>query len=158
VGVPSDIPPRNWADRIRPLWRVANRLEATQLRWFGTSGMAVLRRTKVLVIETTGRRTGRRRFTPVAYWTGDDGAYYVGGGAGGMTRLPDWVANLRANPAAAVVVRRRRIPVEAEELGGEEYRDARAHALRLWPSVPKYERNSGRPVPYFRLTPEGPAS
>ena len=58
--------------------------------------MALLNRGAILVIESTGRRTGRRRFTPVAFWETDDGSYVVGGGAAGKTATPDWVANLRA--------------------------------------------------------------
>lgn len=121
------------------------------LRRFGTSGMALLRRSPLLVMETVGRRTGRRRAAPVAYWQ-SDGAFYVGGGAAGMTRV-DWVANVRANRTASIIVRRTRISVRVNELTGEEYDAARAHALELWPGVPRYERMSGRRVPYFRLTP-----
>jgi deazaflavin-dependent oxidoreductase (nitroreductase family) len=123
-----------------------------QLRRLGTSGMTLLRRTPVLVIESTGRRTGRPRATPVAYWTGAEGSFFVGGGAGGMTRV-DWVANLRADPRATVVVRRQRVGVRAEELTGDAYEEARTHAISLWPGVPKYERRSGRRVPYFQLLP-----
>ena len=68
-----------------------------------------------------------------------------------MTRV-DWVANLRHNISASVVLRRRRIPVKAQELAGTDYDAARQHALTLWPNVAKYERMSGRAVPYFRLT------
>ena len=121
------------------------------LRTFGTSGMSLLRRDRLLVLETTGRRTGRVRRVPVAFWReGDD--YLVGGGAAGMTRV-DWVANLRTHPTAVVIDRRRRIAVRANELDGEDYDRARAHAEALWPSVPKYEQRSGRRVPYFRLVP-----
>lgn len=142
---------RNWVDRTRPLWRLANRCEVMLLRQFGTSGMSLLRRSPLLVVETTGRRTGRLRAAPVAYWE-HDGSFYVGGGAAGMTRV-DWVANLRANPTASIVVRRNRIAVSVEELTGGDYDAARAHALTLWPGVPRYERLSGRRVPYFRMTP-----
>ena len=121
------------------------------LRRFGVSGMSLLRRTQLLVIETTGRRTGKRRAAPVAYWE-DNGAFYIGGGAGGMTRV-DWVANLRHSTDASIVVRRRRIRVSVQELDGDDYVKAREHALTLWPGVPRYERISGRRVPYFRLTP-----
>ena len=143
---------RNWADRTRPLWRLGNRWEVAQLRRLGTSGMTLLRRTPVLVIESTGRKTGRRRATPVAYWKGADGAFFVGGGAGGMSRV-DWVANLRADSQATVIVKRTRTAVRAEELTGDDYERARTHAISLWPGVPKYERRSGRRVPYFRLSP-----
>jgi deazaflavin-dependent oxidoreductase (nitroreductase family) len=144
---------RNLVDLSRPLWRLGNKWEVMSLRRFGTSGMALLGRQQLLVIETRGRKTGKRRATPVAFWTEGD-LIYVGGGAAGMTRPPDWVANLRADPHTHVVLRRRRIAVLAHELTGAEYDSARQHASRVWKGVPKYERRSGRRVPYFRLTPE----
>lgn len=142
---------RNWIDHTRPLWRIGNRWEVMLLRRFGTSGMSILRRSPLLVIETTGRKTGRRRAAPVAYWE-DGGALYIGGGAAGMTRV-DWVANLRHDARASVVIRRRRIAVGAQELAGTDYDAARQYAMTMWPNVPKYERMAGRAVPYFRLTP-----
>jgi len=75
----------------------------------------------------------------------------IGGGAAGKTRTPDWVANLRANAEAAVWIRRRRIPVRAGELTGEERDPAGGHATRIWPGVPRYAERSGRVIPYFRL-------
>jgi deazaflavin-dependent oxidoreductase (nitroreductase family) len=106
------------SDRYRPLWRASNRLESAALRYLGTSWIALIGRRTVLVLETTGRRTGWRRRTPVAYWRGVGGALFIGGGAGGMSRV-DWVANLRANSAAAVWIGRRRRPVIATELSGD---------------------------------------
>ena len=41
-------------DRWRPLWRITNRFESLELRWLGTSGITLLGRTDVLVLETTG--------------------------------------------------------------------------------------------------------
>jgi deazaflavin-dependent oxidoreductase (nitroreductase family) len=151
--MPGSARKKNWADRTRPLWRIGNRWEVAQLRRLGTSGMTVLRRSPVLVIESTGRKTGRLRAAPLAYWSDADGAFFVGGGAAGMTCVPDWVANLRADPQATVIVRRKRISVRAEELAGQAYHEARAQAISFWPSVPKYEHRSGRHVPYFRLSP-----
>ncbi len=69
-----------------------------------------------------------------------------------MTRV-DWVANLRALPRAHVWIGRRRIPVLARELVGEEYERVRREAFERWSDAPTYERRSGRPIPYFRLTP-----
>lgn len=140
------------ADRCRPLWRVSNRLESAALRYLGTSGIGLVGRRTVLVLETTGRRTGRMRRTPVAYWRGSHGALFIGGGAGGMSRV-DWVANLRANTVAAVWIRRRRIPVTGTELSGDAYERARRHAFSRWPDAARYERISGRSIPYFRLDP-----
>lgn len=139
-------------DRLRWAFRIANRVESAQLRYLGTSGMALLTRRSILLLETTGRRSGRPRRTPVAYWETPEGDVIVGGGAAGMTRV-DWVANLRARPRAWVWRRRRRIPVMVRELAGEEYARVREEGFDRWPNAPRYERRSGRRIPYFRLTP-----
>jgi deazaflavin-dependent oxidoreductase (nitroreductase family) len=141
--------PRNRRDRLRFWWRYGNKLEVFELRHLGTSGMSILGRNRMLVIETTGRKTGKIRRTPVAYWQDGD-ALFVGGGAAGMTRV-DWLANVRARPRCAVWVKRERIDVVATELEGAEYEAARAYAFERWPFTKKYEAMSGRRVPYFRL-------
>jgi deazaflavin-dependent oxidoreductase (nitroreductase family) len=101
-------------------------------------------------LETTGRRSGRRRRTPLGYLDEGD-TFLIGGGAAGKTRTPDWVANLRADPRAAVWIRRTRTPVVARELTGGERTEAQAGAAAVWKGVPRYERMSGRVIPYFRL-------
>jgi deazaflavin-dependent oxidoreductase (nitroreductase family) len=136
------------ADRFRWYFRIGNRLEALSLRWLGTSGGKLVRRS-VLLLETTGRRTGKRRWAPVVYWKEDD-SYFIGGGAAGMSRV-DWIANLNADPNAAVWIRRKRIPVVAHRLKGKAYKRAREYAFERWPHAVKYVRRSGRPIPYFRL-------
>jgi deazaflavin-dependent oxidoreductase (nitroreductase family) len=141
---------RTLADRFRWYWRFANWTESFTVRLFGTNLIGLIRRSPVLVIETTGRKTGRRRRAVVVYWT-VGGAFFVGGGAGGMTRV-DWVANVRAEPKAAVWVKRRRIPVVVQELTGTAEEDARRYAFARWGSD-KYERRSGRRTPFFRLAP-----
>ena len=122
-----------------------------QQRWLGTSVSALVYRTKVLVLETTGRKSGQRRSTPVAYRRLDDGDYLVVGGAGGQRTPVDWVANLRADQRAEVVVDRRREDVVAEELTGDERTQAWAEARKAWPQIDNYERAAGREVPVFRL-------
>ena len=142
---------RNRRDRLRAMWKYGNRLEAFELRHFGTSGMSILGRNTMLVIETTGRTTGKRRRTPVAYWREGD-AIFIGGGAAGMTRV-DWLANVRTQPRCAVWLKRKRMQVVATELDGAAYDAARAYAFARWPFTKKYEELSGRRVPYFRLDP-----
>lgn len=144
---------RNWVDRARILFRVGNRMEAFELRRFGISPMSLLNKGEVLLLETTGRRSGKTRYTPLGYWQEPSGSYVIGGGAGGKTTTPDWVANLRASGAAAVWIKRRRRPVSAIELVGAERDGAQSEATRIWPGVPSYARRSGRVIPYFRLTP-----
>ena len=141
---------RTLADRFRWYWRLLNRTDSFTVRITGTCLLGLVRRSPVLVLETTGRRSGKRRRAVVIYWS-RDGAYFVGGGAAGMTRV-DWVANVRAQPRIAVWVKRRRVEVVAAELVGAEAERARSYAFGRWRSD-KYERSSGRRTPFFRLEP-----
>lgn len=139
------------ADRLRPLRRIVGPIEAWEIRRFGRSGLSLVFRTPVLVLETTGRRSGRTRRTPLACHRDDDGSLLVVGGAGGQTAVADWVWNLRAEPSAVAVVGRERVAVRAVELAGSSRADAWARLLRVWPRIAAYERRAGRPVPVFRL-------
>lgn len=143
---------RTWADRLRFWVRIANKVEVLQLRLFGVSGVSLMRRRDVLVLETIGRRTRKRRRSPVTYLRNDNGSFRIGGGAGGMTRV-DWVANLRSQGDAVVFVRRKRLAVRVHELQGEQRDAAHAAAASRWPEVLNYERMSDRQIPYFQLTP-----
>jgi deazaflavin-dependent oxidoreductase (nitroreductase family) len=144
---------RGWIDRTRPLWRLGNRIKAFQQRHLGFSLMSLLNPGSVMVLETVGRTSGRRRFAPVGYWQEGE-VFLVGGGAAGMATVPDWVRNLRANPQAVAWIRRCPITVVAEELFGAERDGAQERATAIWPGVPKYARRSGRVIPYFRLMPD----
>jgi deazaflavin-dependent oxidoreductase (nitroreductase family) len=107
---------RNAFDRLRLLRRIARPLETAQIRWAGRSALSLAVRTPVLVLHTTGRRSGAQRSTRLAVERDGDGSLLVVGGAGGQARLPDWVANLRAEPHASVTLDRTRFAVDAEEL------------------------------------------
>lgn len=148
----SPTPERNAFDRLRVLRRLARPIEAAQIRWFGASLVSRAVRTPVLLLHTTGRRSGVDRATPLAFHRDDVGRLLVVGGASGQARVPDWVANLRAHPDAAVTVDRRRIDVRAEELAGDERAEAWTSLAPVWPRIDTYQRRAGRPVPVFRLT------
>lgn len=145
------VPDRNLADRLRPVRRVMRGLEAAQVRWFGRSVLSTVFRTPVLVLETTGRRSGRVRRTTLAHHRLPGGDLIVVGGAGGQRRVPDWVANARAHPEVHVVVDRVRRPMVATELAGDERAEIWVTARSVWPRIDGYEQRAGRPVPVFRL-------
>ena len=84
----------NWADRLRWWRRIQARFESAQLRTMGWSSTSLLWRLPVLVLVTQGRRTGKRRQTPLTYVRDHTGGLLIAGGAVGQTRTPDWVANL----------------------------------------------------------------
>ncbi len=58
----------------------------------------------ILILTTIGRRTGRRRSTPLYYVSDEDG-YVVIASNGGEDRYPGWWYNIQANPERSRLVR-----------------------------------------------------
>ena len=106
----------------------------------------------VLLLETLGRRTGRRRTTPVQYLA-DGEAFVVVASNAGAARPPAWYLNLRANPHARVQVGARTIDVLAQEAAGQE----RAELWRRLTASNRYlegaARKAGRELPLLALRP-----
>ena len=142
---------RNVYDRMRVVRRAVRPIEAAQIRHFGRSVLSLVTRTSVLLLHTTGRRSGIERTTPLAYQEDADGSLLIVGGAGGQARIPDWVSNLRAEPTGSVTLRQQRVTVVATELGGQDRSDVWQQLTVPWPRIVTYERRAGRPVPVFRL-------
>ena len=76
----------------------------------------------ILLLTTTGAKSGQQRLAPLAYFTIDDKLIIVGS-KGGHPKHPDWVHNLRAHPRAHIEVGTMAYDVVARELPPEE-RDA----------------------------------
>ena len=87
----------------------------------------------VLLLTTTGRRTGKPHTVPVVYLIDEDG-YLI---APGVVPRPDWYLNLKKSPHAEVRIGAQTISVESQELTGGE-------RARLWASVPDYWKNYER--------------
>jgi len=64
----------------------------------------------ILLLTTTGRKSGLKRVTPLQYEKIDD-EYYLGAARGLQA---DWVRNIQANPQVEIRVGRKRIPGQAE--------------------------------------------
>lgn len=107
-----------------------------------------------LLLETTGRRTGQTRVTPLTFamWDMD---FVVVGSNWGQASHPCWALNLRDNPDAVVDLHGVRIPVTGYVLRGAERADAWQRMLKIWPAYDEYaarvQATSSRPILVFRL-------
>lgn len=117
-------------------------------RWVGSP---------VLVLETVGRRSGRRRATPVIYLR-DGESFVVTPANAGAERTPAWWLNLRAAGAAVAVVGGRRRPVRARVAEGAERERLWRRLVEASPAVEHYRRMTDRELPVVVLEPEGHAS
>lgn len=106
---------------------------------------------RMLLLTTTGRKSGERRTLPLAYL--DDGQdFVVLASNGGQERDPLWWKNLEAHPEAAVQVGGERFTASARKADGAERE-------RLWPRITaanpmwgQYAKRTRREIPVVILS------
>ena len=106
----------------------------------------------VLLLTTTGRKSGRPRTQPLAYTRAGDG-YAIIASKGGAAQHPLWYLNLRANPLAEVTVGRVTQKVRAREAEGEERERLWRQLADIYSGYDKYARKTSRRIPVMVLEP-----
>lgn len=104
----------------------------------------------LLLLTTTGAKSGQPRLSPLAYLTIDDTMIIVGSKAGADTN-PHWVHNLRANPAAHIEVGTDAYDVVARELPDDERDATYPKVVALAPGFGDYQTKTSRVIPLFEL-------
>jgi deazaflavin-dependent oxidoreductase (nitroreductase family) len=110
----------------------------------------------VVLLTTTGRKSGRPRTVSVLYYT--EGAdVIVIASSFGRAKHPGWYHNLRAHPEATLTARGRTGRYQAEEVADEGertrlYRRAE-HMYRGWRGYEATAGAAGRTIAVFRLRP-----
>jgi deazaflavin-dependent oxidoreductase (nitroreductase family) len=105
----------------------------------------------LLLLTTTGAKSGKQRLAPLAYLTIDDKMFIIGSKAGADTN-PDWVHNLRANPRAHIEVGTDAYDVLARELPAAERDAAYPKVVAVAPGFGEYQAKTSRVIPLFELT------
>jgi len=106
-----------------------------------------------LLLETTGRKSGLPRVSPLLYTRDDGDAVIVVGSNFGQEHHPAWTGNLIAHPHARVISGGAEVSVVAELLTGE---DATAGWQKMVENVSVYavyKTRTDRDIRVFRLTP-----
>ena len=108
----------------------------------------------MLLLETTGARSGERRQTPLVC-TDDGDRIAVVASNGGKSAHPDWYFNVRANPMVTVTMRGLSAPYRARETEGVERERLWESALPVFPGYATYQERAGeREIPVIVLDPE----
>jgi deazaflavin-dependent oxidoreductase (nitroreductase family) len=106
----------------------------------------------ILLLNHVGRKSGRRRTTPLVYMPdGDD--FVVVASKGGYPKHPSWLLNLRAHPDTEVQVGSRRLKVHAREANADERRRLWPRAVVHNPHWARYEQRTTRKIPIVILRP-----
>lgn len=116
----------------------------------GDEGYIWKRGTTILLLTTTGRRSGEERTTPLIYREVDD-AYVIVASKGGAPQHPDWYANLLEDPSAEVQIRGERFPARARTAGPEERERLWDLMTEVWPDYDDYQESTEREIPVVVL-------
>jgi deazaflavin-dependent oxidoreductase (nitroreductase family) len=104
------------------------------------------RGTEILLLTTTGRRSGKERTMPLIHRT-DDGRWVVVASKGGWPANPSWYENLLANPDATIQVKDEVVPVRASTAEGEERARLWSLMTAVWPDYDSYQARTEREIP-----------
>jgi deazaflavin-dependent oxidoreductase (nitroreductase family) len=105
---------------------------------------------ELLLLHTTGAKTGKARVHPVMYQADGD-RLVVFASKGGAPRNPDWYHNLRAHPKVSVEVGKETLEVTARVARGQERQRIWNRQKALYPTFAEYERTAGREIPVVIL-------
>ncbi|MFI7454229.1 nitroreductase/quinone reductase family protein [Nonomuraea sp. NPDC049714] len=112
---------------------------------------------RLLLLTTTGARTGARHTTPLGYLPdGGSGRLFVIASAGGSPANPAWYHNVRANPRVTLEDGVFTREADARILQGTERDEIFARAVESDPGWAEYQAKAGRTIPVVALTPVGP--
>lgn len=105
----------------------------------------------VLLLTTTGAKSGLPRTTPLVFGRDGDAVLVVGSNFG-QEHHPAWTGNLLKHPQAVVTIGGKDIPVRAELLEGEEAEAGYRVMTELARTYSEYRDRTDRAIRVFRLT------
>jgi F420H(2)-dependent quinone reductase len=145
---------------------VAGSLKRRAIRAMGSAHRVVYRATggrvggrvwglPILLLTTTGRRTGKARTNPLCFTTDGDDLVVVAS-HGGLEWFPSWWLNLLDRPRASVRVGRDTRAVVARPASPDERARLWAAITAIAPGYLEYERRAPREIPLAILEPRDP--
>ena len=105
----------------------------------------------LMVLTTTGAKTGEPR-TVVVTFTRDGDAYVVAGSKSGAPTDPYWFRNLRSNPQVKVEADRQAFEARATEVEGADREQLWDRHVAERPEFAEYPEKAGRVIPMARLS------
>ena len=132
--------------------RVASQANVWLYRRTGGQIGGRVRRAPILLLTTTGRRSGKPRTTPLLYLLDGENLVVVAS-SGGSPRHPAWFLNLREAPEVEVEVGRARQPRRARIAADEERERLWPRLVEMYPAYASYQEKTSRRIPVVLLAP-----
>jgi deazaflavin-dependent oxidoreductase (nitroreductase family) len=109
-----------------------------------------MHRERLVLLTTTGARTGARRTTPMMLCREDKRIFVIASNSG-ATRAPSWYTNLVADPKVTVEVGDETFEATAVPLEGEDRERTWTTIKAAFPFFAEHERKAGRTIPVVEL-------
>jgi deazaflavin-dependent oxidoreductase (nitroreductase family) len=107
----------------------------------------------MLLLTTTGAKSGRPFTTPLVHTTDGDRIVIIAS-KGGAPSHPDWYHNVVANPEVTVEIGTESFPATASVVEGEERQRLYDAQAELMPNFKEYAEKTTRQIPVVVLVPQ----
>jgi F420H(2)-dependent quinone reductase len=134
------------------VFRGLGKLNTPLYRLTGGRLLGKVNRAPVLLLTTTGRKSGRKRTAPVVFLADGESVTVINTNAG-HEKVPAWSLNLKAKPEAEVQIRSETRPVVARIAEGEEREDLWRRHNAQYGGFDIYDDNIDRRPEVFVLEP-----
>src|SRR5512138_1671725 len=104
----------------------------------------------VLLLTTTGRRSGRQRTVPLLYLMDGENVVLVASN-GGAVKHPTWWLNLKSTPEASIQIKGVRRRVRAEQASAAEKQRLWPRLTAMYPGYQRYQEITDRDIPVVVL-------
>jgi deazaflavin-dependent oxidoreductase (nitroreductase family) len=116
----------------------------------GAEGYEWRNGTTILLLHTTGRKSGEERVHPLIFreW---EGAYLIVASKGGDPKPPEWYLNLQENPDVTIEIKDDIFKATARTATPAEKPAMWQHMVDAWPDYSNYQKKTDRDIPVVVL-------
>ncbi len=132
-------------------WRIMPAVFAAHVALYRLLGGRLVGR-NILILTTTGRKSGRKRSTPL-YFIRDGRDYVIIASNGGEDRYPGWWHNIKKDPDVEIQIAREIVKCRVEAATDAEAPTFFEKLSAVYGGYPRYKERTERELTIFRLTP-----
>jgi len=137
---------------MNALMRAFIALNVWVYRFSGGRLMGKMGAAPILLLTTTGRKSGRPRTVPLLYLQ-DDGNYVIVASLAGAPKHPAWYLNIESNPKADLQVGSRRFAGTTRRADPDEKARLWPQLVAIYPQYADYQTRTTRQIPVVIVTP-----
>jgi deazaflavin-dependent oxidoreductase (nitroreductase family) len=136
---------------MNPLFKTFVGLHVRLFRWSGGRIGSSMGDGKLLLLTTTGRKTGKTRTVPLMYIEDGAGDPVIAASFAGADVNPAWFNNIQKNPDVRYQTRDREVSAKAEILPSEQRDELWKELTTRHPQFAGYEKKTTRVIPMVAL-------